>query len=78
MESCARPAPRGRFSLLLRRIGKFQSTLFLTLLYFLLWLPAGMLARLGADWLHVKAPRQTHWWPRADRLNQPAHVHDPF
>lgn len=62
----------------LLRIGRFQSAVLLTLIYLLLWLPAGLLARLLADWLRLRSPAQTNWQPRPDRVNQPESIREQF
>ena len=63
---------------LLARIGHFQSLVLLTLLYLVVWLPAGLCSRLLADWLRLRAPAGTNWQPRAERINQPETMRDPF
>ncbi|MBI3319162.1 MAG: hypothetical protein HYZ89_01040 [Candidatus Omnitrophica bacterium] len=62
----------------LRRVGHFQSTVLLSLIYLVCWLPVGLIARLSADWLNTRAPERSNWRLRAPRLNQPDHVRDPF
>lgn len=75
-----RSAPHGERPIIraLRRIGRFQSSLLLTLVYGLVWLPVGLVARLAADWLHRRPPRDSCWSARAERLNRPEHLRDPF
>ena len=63
---------------ILRRIGQFQSALLLSLLYLLLWVPVGLLCRVFSDWLHLRTPQRTNWWARPARVNDPAHVREPF
>ena len=62
----------------LLRIGKFQSTLILVVIYAALWLPAGILSRLLADWLQRRPRPGSGWVPRPGRLKNPAHLRDPF
>ena len=62
----------------LRRVGEFQSALLLFLLYLVCWLPVGLVSRVAADWLHRRMPERSNWWPRDQRMNQPAHVKEPF
>ena len=76
--SAGRAGWRQRGARLLRRLGHAQSTLLLTLVYGLCWLPAGLVTQLAADWLRRRAPRSTNWYPRATRLNDPTHVHQQF
>jgi hypothetical protein len=54
---------------LARKIGNFQARVLLTLLYALVVLPFGLLARLFSDSLRIKH-RPTKW------LEHPAEVHD--
>ncbi|MBI3333297.1 MAG: hypothetical protein HYZ93_04325 [Candidatus Omnitrophica bacterium] len=61
-----------------RRLGELQAALLLSLLYLLLWIPAGLLSRLLADWLRRRPPSGSSWWPRRPRVNDPAHLRDPF
>lgn len=52
-------------------VGDFQARLILSLLYFVLVLPMGLLARLGGDSLRVRSmgnpvqPQDTHWQVRS-------------
>jgi len=52
--------------------------LLLSFLYFVFWLPAGILSRLFADWLHQRRPSSTAWRVRAARLNRPDHLKEPY
>ena len=76
------PDPKSSSSPTMKRIfrvlGKAQAAFLLTALYFLFWVPVGILTRVFADWLCVRAPRQSNWRPRAARVNNPASVTDPF
>jgi hypothetical protein len=62
----------------LRRVGEFQSALLLSLFYLVCWVPVGLMSRVAADWLHRRMPERSNWWPRDRRMNQPAHVKEPF
>ena len=72
----------GRWKLALKRfatrVGHAQSVLLLSLVYLLLWVPLGWMARWFTDWLKVRPEQNSHWWPRAARVNDPAHLRDPF
>lgn len=46
--------------------------------YLLIWLPAGLLSRLLADWLRLHAPAGTNWQPRSQRVNDPKTLREPF
>ena len=59
-------------------IGRVQSALVLSLVYALFWVPAGLMTRLLADWLHWREPKHSNWVARAQRINEPSHVHEPF
>lgn len=50
----------------------------LTLFYLLVWLPAGFLSRLLADWLRLRPPLTTNWQPRQERVNRPETLREPF
>ena len=63
---------------MLHRIGRFQAALLLALIYGVLWLPVGIVSRLLADWLRRRPPAGSGWTPRAERLNHPSHLRDPF
>ena len=52
--------------------------LLLTLIYFLVWVPAGLLSRLLADWLRLRPPAKTNWQARPDRVNRPETLREPF
>ncbi len=73
-----RSAPWESLRSFLHRIGKFQSALLLSLLYLVCWVPVGLVSRVAADWLHHRMPGRSNWWPRDRRVNQPAHVKEPF
>ncbi len=73
-----RPTLWDRLKKILLRIGAFQSMVFLSVLYLVLWLPAGLIARLFVDWLCVKAPKDTNWLPRPERVNRPETLREPF
>jgi len=62
----------------LHRVGQFQAAVLLSLIYLVCWVPVGMLSRLRADWLRRRAPAGSAWRPRAERINQPDHVHQSF
>ncbi len=57
---------------------KGLSLVLLTLLYLLVWFPAGLLSRLLADWLRLRPPLGTNWQPRPDRVNRPETLREPF
>jgi hypothetical protein len=59
----------GRWLILARKIGNFQSRILLTLFYFVIVLPFGLGVRLLADPLHIRAraPTDTAWQPRETR-----------
>lgn len=63
---------------LLTRIGHVQSLIVLTVVYVVLWLPAGLVSQLAADWLRKKAPSDTHWRARDERVNRPETLREPF
>lgn len=63
---------------LLHSIGKFQSAVLLAIIYLVLWLPTGLLARVFADWLCRKPSDRTQWQPRPERFNQPSSLREPF
>ena len=52
--------------------------LLLTLIYFLVWVPAGLLSRLLADWLRRRPPVKTNWQARPERVNRPETLREPF
>ena len=62
----------------LRRIGQVQAALLLSLIYVLIWVPAGLVTKAAVDWLRWRAPSRSNWWPRAERINTPTHVHESF
>lgn len=62
----------------LSKVGHFQRTLFACLLYFLLWVPMGMLTLLCSDWLGRRAPIRSNWRPRHPRVNDPSSVREPY
>ncbi len=62
----------------LRKLGRLQGALLLSLLYLLIWLPVGLLSRCMADWLRRRKPPGSAWLPRPARLNEPSHAKDPF
>ena len=49
-----------------------------TLLYVILWLPAGLLSMLVADWLKRRPPEKSNWQPRSTRVNQSESLREPF
>jgi hypothetical protein len=51
-----------------RKIGTFQSRLILTLFYFIILLPSGIVFSLFKDQLGIKSDQQTSW---IDKFNQP-------
>ncbi len=63
---------------LLARMGQVQSALLFGLFYLILWVPAGLVSRLAADWLCRRRPARTAWWRRSIRVNDPAHLREPF
>ncbi len=65
--------PLGRDSFL-----KLQLLVLLTLIYFLVWFPAGLLSRLLADWLRLRPPAKTNWQARPDRVNWPETLRQPL
>jgi hypothetical protein len=67
-----------RFRRVMRKIGEFMSSVFLGLIYLILWMPVGLLSRLLADWLVSKPPRESAWHPRPKRLDSPEHLKEPF
>ena len=69
---------RQRVGEILKRIGRFQVAVLLSLVYLLLWFPIGLLTRFLADWLHFKPPAKTNWWVRSPRLNDPSHLKELF
>jgi hypothetical protein len=58
----------------LTAIGRVQMTILFWAAYLLIWMPAGLLTRLFADWLHRRQPAESNWWARPARLNDPSHV----
>ncbi|OGX38574.1 MAG: hypothetical protein A3C53_04315 [Omnitrophica WOR_2 bacterium RIFCSPHIGHO2_02_FULL_68_15] len=64
---------------LLRRLGAGPSGLLLSAVYLVVWVPAGLAARvLGADWLRRRSPRASNWSPRDVRVNAPRHLTELF
>jgi hypothetical protein len=63
---------------ILHRVGQFQAAVVLSLIYLVCWVPVGLLSRGLADWLRWRAPARSNWWPRPARVNEPAHVREPF
>ncbi len=54
-----------RWLTLAKKIGNFQSRVILTVFYFLIVTPFGLLVRIFSDPLHSKSgPGQTGWLPR--------------
>jgi len=54
-----------RWLTLAKKIGNFQSRVILTVFYFLIVTPFGLLVRIFSDPLHSKSgPGQTRWLPR--------------
>ena len=72
------PDGAGRLKRLLYRIGQFQSAVLLTVFYFLLWVPVGLLSQVLADWLRKRAPERSNWQARAERINLPESLREPF
>lgn len=50
-------------------IGDFQSRLLLTVFYFTVAIPFGLLTRLAADPLHVRRPRSSSGWIKRQAQN---------
>lgn len=72
------PPKKSPLRSLLHSIGKFQSAVLLMFVYILLWLPAGLLARVFSDWLRRKPSDRTQWQPRPERFNRPSSLREPF
>lgn len=62
----------------LLKVGHFQSSLLLCLIYLVLWVPVGLLSFLFADWLRRRRPAASAWLPRNPRLNLPEHAKEPY
>ncbi len=67
-----------RIEAVLKIVGRIQSAILLSVFYVVLWVPAGLISRILIDWLHWKAPSQSNWHARPDRINDPRHTQDPF
>jgi len=69
---------KGRLRPILMRIGHFQSTVLLTIIYVLLWLPVGIVTWLCADWLHRRPMPESGWFPRPVHWDSPEQLREPF
>lgn len=79
MSSPAKTSQQGFFKRLFHRIGQIQAMLLLSLLYLVLWFPVGLIVRMmKVDWLQRKAPPETCWWPRSERVNRPETLREAF
>ncbi len=68
--SLAHPAPTGflraawdHWKKIARAIGVVQTRLLMVVMYFIFVVPLGLVARMRADPLHLRAPKGSNWMP---------------
>ena len=60
-------------------LGWFNSRVLLTLMFALVFVPVGLVARLsGSDPLGRRRPKGSHWLPYGERFRDPKHYEHPF